>query len=1545
MNNMKQYRKVGDIWWILNVLFLVSGLSLQSSANSIIRYTSGHTVTLNACTNTPSVSLDGLLTVSDSSSTGGYATGTLTWSLLAAPGHGLITGLPFGTSASGTDADSASGILYLPDSGFSGSDSMRISVMDSGGAADTITIICTLAASPSAITGGSHHVCFGTSFTLSDSVPGGDWSANPTSVANVTAAGVVNTFAAGSAVITYTTGCLPNAFYTIISDSTARATSITVTHSPCVGGDTTTFTDSTLTGIWHSSNNSVCIIDSATGVATGISTGAVTISFTFTNACGSASATKIVTVGVPLVISPITGASSACAGGVIMLTDTTTGGSWSCAAGGATVSSGTVAASSAGTYIISYSKSNMCGTATATYPVTFQSLHMPPGITGPASFCPGSSLVVADSGLGGSWHSSDTAIVQVNDSGTVRALTPGEAIISYSIINSCGTIAATLPVTVYAIPHVSAITGVDSLCQGDSLYLSDSVSGGIWTTSDASVMSVNNITGLLTGLRGDTVTIYYTQSDYCGSVSASFAMTVHPLPDTGFLSGSSSLCMGSTTTLIPAVSGGSWLMADTSVAIISDSGVVTALTEGTSPVTYTVSNRCGSISSFFNISVDNTPDSEVIEGSLACLGDTATFRNVSEHGLWSSNNPFVISIDDTTGFAHAEGTGTAIITYVEDNSCGISRSTKMLTVYPIPGTGTIFGSGFACIGATATLGDTTESTPGLWNSSDTAIATISPLGVVSATDTGSIIISYSFTNVCGTSVSTFSLEVQTVPYISPILGPDSVCPMAMATYSDSNTSGSWSVSDRSIAAINASGGLTGYSAGIVTISYTVNNNCYASLATKVITINPNPAPGRISGTTTLCIDDSVEVLRGGTSTGPGIWSISDSSIAIVGTTGAITPLASGTATVTYAVTTLCGTASTTTSLRIVPLLTPATLLGDSVFCADSALTLTATVGGGVWSSSDDTIATVTAGGIVSGLSAGVAQISYTQTNICNSFVAVKSMTVAAQPFAGTISGYDSVCTAGGTIVFATDTGGYWTATNGSAIVIDGSVTGEYVGVDTILYIVTNSCRSDSAKFTMYVIPSVNAGTIICPAAACLGSVVTLSDSISNGSWSATNSADSLNANIVSCLIPGYDTIYYSLSNSCSAASATFVLEIDTMPVNFPIIGDTIGCPGDSISFSDAALAGIWSCDTTLGTIDQNGKFTAHRSGLDTIAYSVINACADSVSRIIVNIHPLPHAAMLTIPSQLCKGISYPSVDSVPGGNWYIADTNVITFTSPGVLTPKTSGQDSIVYWVANVCGSDTVHENVQVLQKPSAGAITGPDSICAHDTAIYADTAIGGTWFVASPAATFDSGHLLNNAYGYDTIYYRTTDICGSDTTRFIVFADTLPTPAIQGMDFVCLGALEHYTTLSAQPSGGKWISMNTDATVTSSGLVTAVSPGVDTIAYSFTNTCGTATATIPMTVYTAETCPLAVPGIANQDESLKLYPNPAKSLVEISIPQHHAEAVLLIYDELGRVIEKIEIPGNTNQYNLNISHWPRGTYIATLADDAEIYRSKLVVE
>ena len=141
---------------------------------------------------------------------------------------------------------------------------------------------------------------------------------------------------------------------------------ITGPSSVCTGS-TITLSDATPGGTWSSTDPAIGSINS-TGVVTAIAPGVTTISYTASLGCGLSVATAEITVETAATVRGISGSSAICMGADALLTDAAAGGVWSAGNSNATISAtGLITGITAGTDIITYTVTNSCGSAFATF--------------------------------------------------------------------------------------------------------------------------------------------------------------------------------------------------------------------------------------------------------------------------------------------------------------------------------------------------------------------------------------------------------------------------------------------------------------------------------------------------------------------------------------------------------------------------------------------------------------------------------------------------------------------------------------------------------------------------------------------------------------------------------------------------------------------------------------------------------------------------------------------------------------------------------------------------------------------------------------------------------------------------------------------------------------------------------------------------------------------------------------------------------------------------------------------------------------------------
>ena len=302
---------------------------------------------------------------------------------------------------------------------------------------------------------------------------------------------------------------------------------------------------------------------------------------------------------------------------------------------------------------------------------------------------------------------------------------------------------------------------------GATTLLSDSVTGGTWSSSAASISSIA-ADGVVTGLAAGYSIITYAVSNICGTTVCTHVLTVRPLPNAGVLSGSTSVCpSGATTVLSASVAGGTWSSSSLSLATVNTLGLITGVAPGTDTIIYSVTNGCGVASVSHSLTINPLPNAGTISGPHAiCQEATAAYSDASVGGVWSISSSATAHID-THGNVTGIAGGMTVITYTQTNVCGVDSTTFAISVNPLPTGQSITGTDSLCLDDTATF---LASVPGgTWLSGNTAVATVSPGGLVTALSTGFTVINYIVTNDCGSNMVSVPLLVRSL----------SACPSAI----------------------------------------------------------------------------------------------------------------------------------------------------------------------------------------------------------------------------------------------------------------------------------------------------------------------------------------------------------------------------------------------------------------------------------------------------------------------------------------------------------------------------------------------------------------------------------------------------------------------------------------------------------------------------------------------------------------------------------------------------------------------------------------------
>ncbi|MES2389391.1 MAG: T9SS type A sorting domain-containing protein [Bacteroidota bacterium] len=291
-----------------------------------------------------------------------------------------------------------------------------------------------------------------------------------------------------------------------------------------------------------------------------------------------------------------------CPGGSVVLTSSAiAGGTWLWSTGAATQS---ITVSTASNPTVRFVSATGCtSAASAALPVTITST---PTISGTAAICSGSTTSLSTSYALGA----NEAYLWSNNSSGATLTTGTVGTYSLRIRNTVGCTSAasnTITVSTIALPATPAITGSGTVCAGAVTTLSTSRTLG---ANEAYLWSDNSsASNLTTGLAGSyTLRIRNTGTGCTSAASNAITVSLTALPSAPVITGTESICAGSTTTLST-----SYVLGANEAYLWSNTSTGSTITTGTAGISYslrvrnTVTGCTSAVSNVITTTLNTTP--------------------------------------------------------------------------------------------------------------------------------------------------------------------------------------------------------------------------------------------------------------------------------------------------------------------------------------------------------------------------------------------------------------------------------------------------------------------------------------------------------------------------------------------------------------------------------------------------------------------------------------------------------------------------------------------------------------------------------------------------------------------------------------------------------------------------------------------------------------------------------------------------------------------------------------------------------------------------
>ncbi|MBR2066765.1 MAG: Ig-like domain-containing protein, partial [Solobacterium sp.] len=648
------------------------------------------------------------------------------------------------------------------------------------------------------------------------------------------------------------------------------------------------------------------------------------------------------------------------------------------------------------------------------------------------------------------YTSSNPSIVTVDHEGNVVAKNAGNATITATTNdgNKTATCAITVNNPTISVTNVSLNKNATVLTEGDSEQLSVTIEPAnatnknlTWSTSNANVAKID-ASGKITAISEGTAIITVKTQD--GNHTATCNVTVKaktiPVTSISLNKTTSTLKEGSTEQLIATITpnnatnkGITYSSSNTSVATVDQNGLVTAKKSGTATITATTLDGAKTASCKYTINQNtiSVTGIKVNPTSLALTTDssstlsatiepsTATNKAIT----WSSSNTNIATVDQN-GVITAKKAGTVTITATTNDGKKTATANITITDPKVSVTGVKLNKNTLALTSgtseklTATIQPTNATNKNVtWSSDNTNVATVDQNGLVTARSSGSANITVTTsdgkkTATCKVTVSNPVTAVRLNKTSTSLKVGESETLIATITPSNAdNQAVTYSSNNTNVATVDSNGKVTAKNPGVAIITVTTKEGnktatCSVAVSENIVQVS-NISLNKTN--LTLITGDGEQLIATITPTNATnknvTYTSSNPSVAYVdATTGYVTGLQVGTATITA--TSADGskkaTCAVTVNKRIIHVtevyVSPEELtlsVGDSSSLIASINPINADNRNYTWSSNNANIASVDSKGKVTAKAIGTTTISATSED--GNIKGSSTITVVAKP--------------------------------------------------------------------------------------------------------------------------------------------------------------------------------------------------------------------------------------------------------------------------------------------------------------------------------------------------------------------------------------------------------------------------------------------------------------------------------------------------------------------------------------------------------------------
>jgi len=388
-----------------------------------------------------------------------------------------------------------------------------------------------------------------------------------------------------------------------------------------------------------------------------------------------------------------------------------------------------------------------------------------------------------------------------------------------------------------------------------------------------------------------------------------------------------------------------------------------------------------------------------------------------------------------------------------------------------------------------------------------------------------------------------------------------------------------------------------------------------------------------------------------------------------------------------------------------------------------------------------------------------------------------------------------------------------------------------------------------------------------------------------------------------------DTINAKVYNFGSSSESNFYI--------YASYTDSAGAVNTIYTKYSGTLAPAASATIYVGTINPPFGGSYQIKTYTVLPTDTIHVNDSSISTLILtNLPTLPSVMSDTV----CPGASAAivGVHNVSGLKffWYTTTTGTTSFKTDTTVSIASPTRDSIIYVAAvdrNGCASNRVPVTIAVRNPPVVNL--GPDdSLCESPTFMLDAGNPGGSHYLWSTGDTTEKIHVsTSGTYSVSVFHYCTS----SDTINLSI----KPLPKALGISYVRSGSTYLFNVAGGQYINSYlWMFGDGDTSTQASPLHTYKTSSVYQVKVVLYNSCGNDTVTWSI--------PTGIGSLAQQDNQIKIYPNPASSNLTISSDNNAVELKdIELLNSVGATVYRGKADGNTG-FTINVSGFAAGHYI-----------------